>query len=42
MTGSLDGFVEVWDHDTCRLRKELLYQVGGWVGGCTSDKEGGR
>ena len=27
MTGSLDGFVEVWDHDTCRLRKELPYQA---------------
>ena len=27
VTGSLDGFVEVWDTDSCRLRKELPYQA---------------
>ena len=34
VTGSLDGFVEVWDYDTCRLRKDLAYQVSGRFGGC--------
>lgn len=26
VTGTVDGFVEVWDVDTCRLDKSLPYQ----------------